>query len=125
MSRIVPLAIVIEDDAAAADALSLLLADWGAAAITGFRRDDILAALVAREGAVRWIIADYDLGPGPTGIALARDLGRRLPGARVLVLTGALTDRADRDAKDAGYEIMRKPASARDIVGWLEGGAHR
>lgn len=116
-----PLAILIEDDADAADALKLLLADWGAETIAGSRRGDILAALEVRESAVRWIIADYDLGPGPTGIALARELSRTLPEARVLVLTGALSERADRDAKDAGYKLMRKPASAAAIINWLEG----
>ena len=115
-----PLAIVIEDDAEAADALSLLLTDFGARAVVGLDGEDILQALGARTEAVRWIIADYDLGPGPTGIALARKLRRAAPQARVLVLTGAISDRPDRDARAAGYEIMRKPASADAIVGWLE-----
>ncbi len=120
MHSATPLAVVIEDDADAADALGLLLGDFGAHAIVGSRRDDIVASLEARETAVRWIIADYDLGPGQTGIAMARDLRRSMPQARVLVLTGALSDRSERDAKAAGYEIMRKPASADDIVSWLE-----
>lgn len=125
MCSAAPLAIVIEDDAEAADALSLLLADFGARAVVGLEGEDILDALGAHTKAVRWIIADYDLGPGPTGIVRADKLRRMLPQARVLVLTGAISDRPDRDARDAGYDIMRKPASPDAIVGWLEAGGGR
>ncbi|MGE0596380.1 MAG: response regulator [Hyphomonadaceae bacterium] len=114
-----PLAIVIEDDAAAADALTLLLKDLGAEVVRGVRQEDLSQALGARASSVRWIITDFDIGPHENGVALAGRLAADAPDARVLVLSGD-DHRAAAAASSAGFDIMSKPANAEAIALWLE-----
>jgi DNA-binding NtrC family response regulator len=114
------LALIIEDDINAAEALAMLLSDWGAEVVHAARADAAGEALKGRLAQVRWIITDYDLGPSPKGVAQARALTAEAPNARVLVLTGSGGAPAQRDAAEAGYEIMQKPAPAKAILAWLE-----
>jgi len=115
-----PLALIIEDDPGSAEALALILRDWGADVAHGMSSDGIGAALGPRAGDVRWIITDFHLGAGPDGVTLVQSLARSAPQARVLVLSGSFHGRATAAAADAGFEVMQKPARAEAIVAWLE-----
>lgn len=116
MTRLV---LLVEDDAAAAEALVMILRDWGAEVIHG--ADDAgIAAVAERLPEVRWIITDFHLGKGEDGIALIKRLRGDAPDARVLVLSGSFSGRATAEAADAGFEVMQKPARAKSIIEWLE-----
>lgn len=117
MTRLV---LLVEDDAAAAEALLLILRDWGAEVIHGADGAGLEAAASERLGEVRWIITDFHLGKGEDGVALIKRLRNAAPEARVLVLSGSFTGRATADAAEAGFEVMQKPARARSIIEWLE-----
>ena len=115
-----PLALIIEDDARAADALGLILADWGAEVLHLQGESDLARRLDNGLGDVRWIITDFHLGDGLDGVALVQGLKAQAPQARVLVLSGSFPGKASAAAEKAGLEIMPKPARAAAIVAWLE-----
>lgn len=116
-----PLALIIEDDAPSAEALSLILSDWGAEVISGDSADAI-APLSTHFSRLRWIITDFHLGTGPDGVSVVRELKPSAPCARVLVLSGSFHGRAAVAAQKAGFEVLQKPARAETIVAWLERG---
>ena len=112
-----PIAVVIDDDARAADALELMLRDWGAEVVAALSAEAALERLGARADAAAWVITDFDLG-GTNGVDGAKLLLTAAPGARVLVLSG---DRgASKAAAAAGFETLEKPAQAGAITAWLE-----
>lgn len=116
-----PLALIIEDDPGSAEALTLILRDWGADVIHATGWPD-LAAYSARLAGLHWIITDFHLGAGPDGVTMVQRLAQMAPKARVLVLSGSFHGRATASAAAAGFEVMQKPARAETIVGWLERG---
>lgn len=119
MTRTRPLILLLEDDLASAEAMQLVLRDWGADVIHGADADEILAVADVRAANATMIITDFHL-PAGDGVSAAQRLRKRAPRAPVLVLSGSLNNDAKRAAKDAGYAFMRKPAPPRDIIAWLE-----
>lgn len=115
-----PFVLVIEDDAVSAEALSMILHDWGAEVAHAPHADALDEVLGSRVAAVRYIIADFHLGTGPDGVSLARDVAAAAPGSRVLVLSGSFHGRARVAAQEAGFDMMPKPARADAILAWLE-----
>jgi DNA-binding NtrC family response regulator len=115
-----PFILLIEDDAASAEALSMILNDWGAEVAHAADARALGAALGARAAAVRYIITDFHLGGGPDGISLATHVAAGAPGSRVLVLSGSFHGKASAAAQQAGFDIMHKPARADAILAWLE-----
>ena len=71
MSDRKPLVLVIEDDAAAAESLLLILRDWGAEVVHGADGDAVVSALGTRLGEVRWIITDFAFLTDASGNVLA------------------------------------------------------
>lgn len=115
-----PLVLVIEDDAAAAESLLLILRDWGAEVVHGQDGPAVIAALGPRIAEVQWIITDFHLGHETDGVTLVKRLRDSAPDARVLVLSGSFSGLATADAAKAGFDVMHKPARARAIIDWLE-----
>jgi DNA-binding NtrC family response regulator len=115
-----PLILLLEDDAASAEALGLVLRDWGADVVHGLDADHVFAAAGGRAGDAIMIITDFELGPNADGVSTAQKLHLGSPNARVLVLSGSLNGKARRAAKKAGYAFMQKPAPARRIIAWME-----
>lgn len=117
------LILLIEDDAAAAEALLLILRDWGADVVHGADVDAVIADLGPRVADIAFIITDFHLGHGQDGVSLVKRLRETAPRARVLVLSGSFTGRATADAVEAGFDVMQKPARAKAIIAWLERGS--
>lgn len=115
-----PLVAIVEDDADSAEALEMILRDWGADVVAGSDPNGVVEALGKRSSEVGWIITDFHLGPGPDGVTLVRSLSAAVPQARVLVLSGSFHGRACVAAAQAGFDVMQKPARADLIVAWLE-----
>lgn len=114
-----PLILLLEDDLSSAEAMQLVLRDWGADVVHGAGAEDIVSVAGARATSAAMIITDFHL-PDGNGVAAAQQLRRRAPRARVLVLSGSLSNDAKHAAKSAGYTFMRKPAPPREIIAWLE-----
>jgi DNA-binding response OmpR family regulator len=117
-----PLILLLEDDRAAAEALELVLRDWGADVVHGQDAAEVFAAAGPRASSAGMIITDFHLGLDANGVSIAGQLREKAPAARVLVLSGSLSGEADAAARGAGYAFMRKPAPPRDIIAWLERG---
>src|SRR5262249_53138101 len=110
-----PLAAIIEDDPSAADALELVLRDWGAEVLIAAEPQQLLDRLGPRIAELEYVIADYDLGDGAGGVEAAQRLIAKAPQARVLVLSGAFRSGAPA-ARAAGFSFMAKPARAGAII---------
>lgn len=115
-----PLALVIEDDAASAEALAFILRDWGAEVVCAAAANHVYAALGARLSDLRWVITDFNLGDGDNGVEVALHLASTAPQARILVLSGSFQGRAAEAAERAGLDFMNKPARADAIITWIE-----
>lgn len=115
-----PFIVVIEDDTASAAALELTLRDWGADVVCGHLSDALLRSASQRQGAISAIIADFDLGPRPDGVAVSKRLHEVAPQTPVLVLSGAFNGKAAYAAAAAGFDFMNKPAPASAITAWLD-----
>ena len=111
---------VIEDEPTSAEALALVLRDWGAEVAVGARAGDIVDQLGARTAEVGWIITDSNLGDGRDVGTPVDTITAAAPAARVLVLSGALNRHATDVATKAGFEVMDKPVRPDKIVAWLE-----
>ena len=120
MDRNKPFVLVLEDDPVSAEALTLVLQDWGAEVAHAPNAGQLDRALANRASEIQFIIADYDLGEGPNGVAIANELLTKTKKVRVLVLSGTLRARSDIAARNAGFAMMQKPARADAIVAWLE-----
>lgn len=79
-----------------------------------------LAGFDARSGGRQAIIADYDLGPGKTGIQVALEImdrsNQRIP---TLVLSASLGARSLVDAAAVGMPVMFKPAHEEKVLAWV------
>jgi DNA-binding NtrC family response regulator len=111
---------VIEDEPTSAEALAMILRDWGAEVAVGADPGDIAAQLGPRMAEVGWIITDFNLGDDRDGLSRVDRIASSAPEARVLVLSGGLNRRAAAAANKAGFEVMDKPARPDKIVAWLE-----
>jgi DNA-binding NtrC family response regulator len=114
-----PLIFLLEDDNASAEAMQIILRDWGADVVHGADAENVVSAAGSRASSALIIITDFHL-PAADGVSAAKLLRKRAPNARVLVLSGSLNNDAKRAAKGAGYAFMPKPAPRRDIIAWLE-----
>jgi two-component system response regulator DesR len=119
MTKARPLILLLEDDRASAEALQLVLRDWGADVVHGADADDVVSAAGSRAAKAAMIITDFHL-PSANGVSAAQQLRKRAPRAQVLVLSGSLNSDAKRAARGAGYAFLPKPAPPREIIAWLE-----
>lgn len=113
-----PLILLLEDDHASAEAMQIVLSDWGADVVHGADVEDISSVAGTRAAHADMIITDFHL-PVADGVAAAKQLRKRAPQAKVLVLSGSLNNDAKRAAKGAGYAFLPKPAPPADIIAWL------
>ena len=120
MSADKPFVLLIEDDAASAEALAMILADWGAEVAHAANARALENLLAAKRAVPRFVITDFHLGAGPDGVSLAQHITAAAPGVRVLVLSGSFHGKASAAAQRAGFAIMQKPARAEAIIAWLE-----
>ena len=115
------LVIVLEDDPRSAEALALLLGDWGYECLHGKALDEVLPLVRPRAAEIRAVISDYHLHGGTTGIEAAKAIEANGVTAPVLLLTGTLRGAARQTASAAGYRFMEKPVAPERLKTWLDG----
>lgn len=101
---------VIDDDAAALDAMGVLFETWGAEVVSAGDLPTLLARVGALERFPDLVVADLRLADGHDGVMALNRLrdavGMRLPGLLVSGDTGA---QADAMARASGYTLLGKP----------------
>jgi CheY-like chemotaxis protein len=114
-----PCVIVIEDNALVRTGQRMLLEHAGYRVIEITAAAD-LAGYGASAGVARAIIADFDLGPGMTGVEVALEIMRRA-GKRIptLVLSASLGHRSLADAAAQGMPVMFKPVPQEKVMAWV------
>ena len=111
-----PLVIIIENDRTMADALGMLVHDWGFGVISAPSAKEVVRALGPAIKDVSAIITDYHLDEGFTGIkgasALAQAIGHKVP---TIVTTGhaVLAEHAD------VFPVLSKPFDPGVLHRWL------
>jgi DNA-binding NtrC family response regulator len=120
MSDAKPLVVVIEDDLASAEALVMLLRDWGGEAHHFGSATAAAAGLGPRIRDVIAIISDYHLGAGLDAIQGAHALKAQAPRARILMMSGSFHGKSANASEIAGLPLIQKPADATKILAWLD-----
>ena len=113
------LVIVLEADPACADALAMLLADWGYECVLGDRLAVVADAASRRKAEARAIICDEHLG-AESGLEAVDGLLQLGVAAPVLILAGGLRAQARRIAAACGGAVLDKPAPPQRLKAWLE-----
>ena len=107
------LALVIDDDADARDAVAGLLSQWGWHVITADGAAGALAALGETRPRLGVIITDYHLGGGELGTQAIEQVraacGEAVP---ALVVSGDVTNEMSEVARSAGLHLLHKPLQA-------------
>lgn len=102
--------LVVENDAATAEALTRLLRTWGAEVSTHRDLAGVRAAVAAGAAPPDALILDYHLDEGACGLDVAAYLrGRQSDPLPVIVATGDHTAAIERHVAGIGAELMRKP----------------
>ena len=111
-----PLILVIDDDPKMAEALSLLLEDWGFSHVTAESPSEAVRTLGNRLDEVRAVITDYHLEDGFTGIkgaiAVTNAIGRPVP----TLVTTCFLDLAEAAST---FPVLAKPFDPNLLRQWL------
>ena len=99
--------LVVDNDAAALEAVAGLLRGWGCAVSTATDRASADRSMAAAPAEL-WLF-DYHLDAGDTGVAMARDLARHHGARPTLIVSadGGATVRGD--VLEAGHALLSKP----------------
>ncbi|TQV69929.1 response regulator [Exilibacterium tricleocarpae] len=104
------LALVIDDDAAVRDSMTLLIKSWGGTVLATGSSSEALGIISEEKIVPDIIIADYALGGNETGVELAEALyallGRDIP---TIIITGEISDESVNAIRASGKTFIHKP----------------
>jgi CheY-like chemotaxis protein len=114
-----PRVVIIEDNPLVRAGQRMLLEHAGYR-VTEIAASDDLAGFEATDSGSQVIIADFDLGPGMTGIEIALEIMRRA-GVRIptLVLSASFGQRSLAAAAACEMPLMFKPAPEERVLAWV------
>lgn len=117
-----PLVVLLEDDAMVRYGQQMLLQDWGYDVVAASSLSDALVGLGSRLRDLAAIIADYDLGRGPSGAEAAEAL-RAQAGAPVatMLMSASFGSRTIPIARRLGFQALLKPIEPEQLRNWLAG----
>ena len=117
------LVLLLEDYEPAAEAMAMLLEDWGYECLHAGTVEALLPALPSRAGQVRAVVCDYHLDGGTTGLDALAALARAGVSVPALLLTGSSGALAQ-PARNLGYKLAEKPVDSEWLRRWIaEAGA--
>jgi len=107
------LIVVIDDESAIVEGMTVLLTGWGAEVIGLTSGEGALDAVYAAGKIPALLIVDHRLGTNEDGIALAQRLRRELdPEIPALLVSGSITPELAEQARIAGLDFLLKPVTA-------------
>jgi CheY-like chemotaxis protein len=114
--------LVIDDEEAIREGLSILLEEWGYEVVAAGSADEARRAAVAMALPPDLILSDLHLGDGPDGLdaiaAVRRQCGYEVP---AIVVTGDTAHGELQRAADAGHTVLVKPLQPRKLLSALRG----
>jgi CheY-like chemotaxis protein len=115
--------VVVDDESAIVEGMTVLLTGWGARVIGSTTGDDVVEAVHAAGQLPDLLIVDYRLGNSESGIQLAHRIRQELdPEIPALLVTGSISAELAGQAQAAGLAFMLKPVMAstlREQIGKL------
>ena len=113
--------VIVDDEPAIVEGMSMLLRSWGARVLAARSGDDLVVD-IGRAGALPdLIMADYQLADGVTGIEVIRELRRALdPEIPAIVVTGTTVPERAEEARLDGCELLIKPVGAERLRGLID-----
>ena len=113
--------LVIEDDIAVLEATRIMLESIGARVACAMSAEDALAVVTANGFQPDLVVSDHRLPEGVTGVDLLRqigdEMGRDVPG---VIITGETSEERIKDARSAGYPILRKPVDPERLLEFVD-----
>ena len=110
------LVVVIDDESAIVEGMTVLLSGWGAEVIGSTSGDDVVAAVHAAGKLPALLIVDHRLGSSENGIEVARRIRRELdPEIPGILVTGSITPDLDALARAANLDFLLKPVMADEL----------
>ncbi|OAN45614.1 chemotaxis protein [Paramagnetospirillum marisnigri] len=110
-----PVIVVIEDEAVVLAGYQMLFESWDYPVVAAQSVDEAMAVLEEETSVPGFILADFRLGNGHTGLdaieALRKAYGRDIPGVLVTGDT-TVTVVGLREAVEAGMPVLHKPVNA-------------
>jgi signal transduction histidine kinase/CheY-like chemotaxis protein len=105
--------VVVDDEPAIVEGMSLLLRGWGARVLAARSGDDLVEEIGKAGALPDLIIADYQLADAMTGVDLIGTLRRALdPEIPAIVITGTTVPERVEEARLDGCELLVKPVGA-------------
>jgi CheY-like chemotaxis protein len=120
--------VVIDDDRDVRDGMGAILRTWGCEVVAAATGEETLRAVLPQR-LPSLLIVDYRLGPGATGVDVARTLlhawGAAIP---ILIISGESSEGELGRIRDSGFPFLQKPvppAKLRSLLTHLLGGGAR
>ena len=114
--------VAIDDDPAILDGMEFLLSGWGARVGPGASASEALDALYGQRLRPDFVIADYRLAAGATGLGAVQSLravfGEELPAA---IITGDTSPVVSHDIEASGCRLVHKPIDSPALRELIEG----
>lgn len=101
--------LVLDDDLGVRQAYGHALGVMGCEVVSGAHLDEILPSLRTFQPEVA--LVDYRLGGGVDGLQAVREIRRRLPSLRAILITADATSALRSEAASLGVPVLRKPVS--------------
>jgi signal transduction histidine kinase len=115
------LVVVVDDEAAIVEGMTVLLSGWGIDVIGSLTGEEVLEAVLAKERMPDLIIADYRLGGGAIGTDVIEHLRRELdPEIPAILVTGSTGPERISEADAKRYDLLLKPVNPealRQLIG--------
>lgn len=113
--------LVVDDDPVVRRSIQMALESFGYRVLAAASRAEAVALMTQGDGLPDALIADYRLGQGETGpavaVALREHLGWAIP---VLVMTGDTAPDRIREVRESGFGILSKPVGVDELLEAVE-----
>ncbi|MEQ5869030.1 PAS-domain containing protein [Sagittula sp. NFXS13] len=120
------IALLVENDAALRRALSIMLESWGVNVIEAEDADSAIALLDDLQLSPDVLLLDYQLGSGPTGLALSQKINEsQLAPLPCAIISADKSPQLRQDCKVVGVELLAKPLDRHKLAQFLEGVAQQ
>jgi nitrogen-specific signal transduction histidine kinase len=110
--------LLVEDEASVRDLVSRILAAAGHHVLAAGDGHEALRIAQAADPPIELLVSDVVM-PGMSGLQLARELRARVPGIRIVLMSGYTAEPFD--ASDAGFALLPKPFSAAELLDHVRG----